>query len=165
MSLEHGTLRSKFPASSLPSNLTWNHPYSRDALPPSPTSTHTIHAALTRSTGPNLGTIALSALMLTLIQLLQLLILFLQRLPFYIPARAFFLVSGIRFAVGYLEAGTTALSRYALVYTGLTGDPFMTSARRARALIVGAETRVGRRKRFSAERRSSASYLQLVAFF
>ncbi|KAF8231056.1 hypothetical protein L208DRAFT_1399451 [Tricholoma matsutake] len=122
-----------------------------DASPPSPTSTHTIHAAITRSTGPNLGTIVLSALLLTLVHLLSLLTLFLHRLPMYIPARAFFLVSGIRFAVGYLEAGTTALSKYALVYAGLTGDPFMGSARRARALTVGAETRVGRRRGYSAE--------------
>ncbi|KAG6829364.1 hypothetical protein H0H87_011673 [Tephrocybe sp. NHM501043] len=115
--------------------------------PPPPTSTHTIHAALTRSTGPSLGTIALSALLLTAIRILTLLTLLLHRLPVYIPARAFFLVTGIRMAVGYLEAVTTALSKYALIYTGLTGDSFMNSARRAKALTTGAEAKTGRNAR------------------
>jgi Plasma-membrane choline transporter len=91
--------------------------------------------------------------------------LFLQRLPLYIPARAFFLVSGIRFAVGYLEAGTTALSKYALVYSGLTGDPFMGSARRARALTVAAETRVGKRRGFNAERGFCLSGWEVVLIY
>ncbi|KAF8077556.1 plasma-membrane choline transporter-domain-containing protein [Lyophyllum atratum] len=115
-----------------------------DALPPPPMSTHTIHAALTRSTGPSLGSIVLSALLLTIIRMLTLLTLFLHRLPLYIPARAFFVVSGIRTVVGYLETVTTALSKYALVYSGLTGDPFMNSARRARALTSGVEAKSGR---------------------
>ncbi|KAG6811715.1 hypothetical protein H0H92_006172, partial [Tricholoma furcatifolium] len=118
-----------------------------DAPLPPPTSTHTIHAALTRSTGPSLGTIALSALILTAIRIFTLLILFLNRLPVYIPARAFFLVTGIRMVVGYLESVTTALSKYALVYAGLTGDPFMNSARRARALTNGIEAKSGRNAR------------------
>lgn len=108
-------------------------------------STHTIHAALTRSTGPSLGTIALSALILTIVRILALLALFLQRLPLYIPARAFFLVTGIRLVVGYLETVTTALSKYALVYAGLTGDPFMNSARRVRALTASVEAKAGRK--------------------
>ncbi|KAG5642920.1 hypothetical protein DXG03_001871 [Asterophora parasitica] len=115
-----------------------------DAAPPPQMSTHTIHAALVRSTGPSIGTVALSALLLTIIRMLTLLTLFLQRLPLYIPARAFFLVSGIRLAVGYLETATTALSKYALVYSGLTGDPFMNSARRAKVLTGGAEAKVAR---------------------
>ncbi|KAG6864417.1 hypothetical protein C0991_009647 [Blastosporella zonata] len=124
-----------------------------DAPLPPPTSTHTIHAALTRSTGPSLGTIVLSALLLTVIRILSLLTLFLHRLPVYIPARAFFLVTGIRMVVGYLEMVTTALSKYALVYGGLTGDPFMNSARRAQALTIGLESKTGRtaRKRYGTE--------------
>ncbi|KAF5368765.1 hypothetical protein D9615_010409 [Tricholomella constricta] len=122
-----------------------------DAPPPPPTSTHTIHAALTRSTGPSIGTIVLSALLLTIIRMLTLLTLFLQRLPLYIPARAFFLVSGIRMAAGYLETATTALSKYALIYSGLTGDPFMNSARRARALTSGVEAKAGRSGRKGGE--------------
>lgn len=80
--------------------------------------------------------------------------LFLNRLPVYIPARAFFLVTGIRMVVGYLEGVTTALSKYALVYAGLTGDSFMSSARRAQALTNGAEAKTGRnaRKGFGMER-------------
>ncbi|KAF9462686.1 plasma-membrane choline transporter-domain-containing protein [Collybia nuda] len=124
-----------------------------EVIPPPPTSTHIIHAALTRSTGPSLGSIALSALILTIIRLLALLTLLLQRLPLYIPARAFFLVTGIRMAVGYLETITTALSKYALIYSGLTGDPFMNSARRAQALTGAVEAKTGHlgRRRFSAE--------------
>ncbi|KAG5337824.1 hypothetical protein C0989_008650 [Termitomyces sp. Mn162] len=118
-----------------------------DAPPPPPMSTHTIHAALTRSTGPSLGTIALSALILTCIRILTLFMIFLNRLPLYIPARAFFLVAGIRMVVGYLEGVTTALSKYALVYAGLTGDPFMTSARRAQALTNGVEAKSKRNAR------------------
>ncbi|RDB22997.1 hypothetical protein Hypma_009712, partial [Hypsizygus marmoreus] len=120
-----------------------------DAPVPPPTSTHTIHAALTRSTGPSLGTVVLSALILTLIRILTLLTLVLQRLPMYIPARAFFIVSGTRMAVGYLEGVTTALSGYALVYAGITGDPFMPSARRSRVLTasVEAKARTGRGRR------------------
>ncbi|KAK0496810.1 plasma-membrane choline transporter-domain-containing protein [Armillaria luteobubalina] len=117
-----------------------------DAPPPPPMSTHTIHAALTRSTGPSLGTVVVSALILTAIRLLTLLTLFFERLPLYMPARALFLVSGIRVVVGFLEGITTALSKYALVYVGITGDPFMPSARRARALT----NKVGKRG-FSAE--------------
>ncbi|EKM82336.1 hypothetical protein AGABI1DRAFT_33892 [Agaricus bisporus var. burnettii JB137-S8] len=115
-----------------------------DALPQPPMSTHTIHAAAVRSTGSSLGTVCLSALILTIIRLLTLFTLFLERLPAYIPPRAFFLTNGIRVAVGYLDGVTTALSKYALVYTGMTGDPFMPSARRARALTTAIETRVDR---------------------
>ncbi|TFK72735.1 hypothetical protein BDN72DRAFT_835824 [Pluteus cervinus] len=118
-----------------------------DAPIPPPTSTHTIHAAITRSTGPSLGTIALSALILTAIRLLVLLSLGLERLPIYLPSRALFLVSGIRFAVGALERITAALSQYALIYAGLTGDPFMPSAKRARQLTTKLESRVDMRRR------------------
>jgi len=97
-------------------------------------STHTIHAAITRSSGPSLGTIVLSALILTGIRVLTLLTLFLERLPIYLPVQLIFMVSWIRMAVGFLDSVTTALSKYALVYVGLTGDPFMPSARRTRAL-------------------------------
>lgn len=136
---------------------------SLEASPPPPMSTHIIHAALTRSTGPSLGTIVFSALLLTMIRLLTLITLFLQRLPLYIPARAFFLVTGIRMAVGYLETVTTALSKYALVYSGLTGDPFMNSARRARALTSGIEAKAGKagRRGLGAERK----YVHLCLFF
>ncbi|KAG6859844.1 hypothetical protein C0995_003067 [Termitomyces sp. Mi166 len=118
-----------------------------DAPSPPPMSTRTIHAALTRSTGPSLGTIALSALILTSIRILTFLILFLNRLSVYIPARAFFLVTGIRMSVGYLEGVTTALSKYALIYAGLTGDPFMSSARRAQTLTTGVEAKTRRNAR------------------
>ena len=106
--------------------------FSPDAAPPSPTSTHTIHAALTRATSPSLGTIILSALILTLIRLLTLLTLLLRRVPVYVSFRL--IVTAAAISVRMLEGMTTALSRHALVYTGLTGDPFFVSARRAKAL-------------------------------
>lgn len=105
-------------------------------LPPPPMSTHTIHAAITRSTGPSLGTTVLSALILTGIRALTLLTLFLERLPIYLPPQLLFTIGWIRMAVGFLDSVTTALSKYALVYVGITGDPFMPSARRTRALTV-----------------------------
>jgi len=82
------------------------------------------------------------------VHVLSLVTIALQRLPFYlrrvpwvplsIPI-ALYVIPGIRFVVGYLEGVTTALSRYALVYTGLTGDEFWYSAKRARALVTGVE--------------------------
>jgi hypothetical protein len=61
-------------------------------------------------------------------------------------------------ALGYLDNATTALSKYALVYAGLTGDAFMPSARRARALTSGVEANSGKfgRRGFSAEREFTA---------
>jgi hypothetical protein len=106
-------------------------------------STHTIHAALTRSTTSSLGTIVLSALILTSLRLLALLTAFLRAAPSYLPLpmRPFVhpLTIGTTMAVGWLDNVTTALSKYALVYTGLTGDPFFPSARRARALSAAIE--------------------------
>jgi hypothetical protein len=104
---------------------------------PPPMDTHTIHSALVRSTGPNLGSTCLGALILTIIRVLMGLTIFLDRLPLYLPTavlRYVVITNGLRVAVGYLEAITTSLSKYALVYVGLTGDPFMPSARRTQAL-------------------------------
>ncbi|KAJ8092521.1 hypothetical protein PM082_023774 [Marasmius tenuissimus] len=131
--------------------------------------THTIHAALTRSTGSSLGTVVLAALILTAIRLLALLTIFLDRLPGWIDAlggwvtrvarggfsgiftggfgsaarttvaRGTFmgiLVSVTRAAVGYLEGITLSLSKYAVVYAGLTGEEFWISARRGSALTA-----------------------------
>ena len=132
------------------------HPFvSPDTAQPRRTSTHGINAAIVRSTGPSLGTIALSGLLLTIVRFLYLLTYFMRQIPPYIPARAFFVISGVRFAINYLESATTALSKYALVYAGLTGDPFMQSARRARALTSSVEEKIGRygRRKISSERR------------
>ncbi|PFH46316.1 hypothetical protein AMATHDRAFT_7977 [Amanita thiersii Skay4041] len=124
-----------------------------DTTPLPPSSTHTIHAAIIRSTGPSIGTIALSALLLTIIRMLTILAALLHRLPAYIPARIFFVATGVRMVINYLETVTTALSKYALVYSGLTGDPFMHSARRAKALTTTVEGKVGRygRRKISTE--------------
>ncbi|TFK36414.1 plasma-membrane choline transporter-domain-containing protein [Crucibulum laeve] len=126
------------------------------APPPPPTSTHAIHAALVRASGPSLGTAVLSALILTALRFLTLLTIFLHRLPIYLPARfiatAPFVINAARMGAGYLEGVTTALSKYALVYAGLTGDAFMQSARRGRALTAAVEGKVaqGRRGRSAA---------------
>lgn len=131
--------------------------FSPEAPQPRRTSTHGINAAIARSTGPSLGTVVLSGLLLTIVRLLYLMMYSLRQLPPYIPARAFFVITGVRMAVNYLESATTALSKYALVYAGLTGDPFMQSARRARALTSSVEEKIGRygRRKISSERQFS----------
>ncbi|EEB89802.1 hypothetical protein MPER_12065 [Moniliophthora perniciosa FA553] len=75
------------PLPPLPSltTITAMHSHSRAA------DTRTFHAALTRAYGPSLGTISLSALILTLVRLLVLVALFLDRLPGWIDAGVAFL--------------------------------------------------------------------------
>ncbi|KAI0333631.1 hypothetical protein GY45DRAFT_1389035 [Cubamyces sp. BRFM 1775] len=121
--------------------------------PPPPTSTHTIHAALTRATQPSLGTIVLSALIVTAIRVMGLITIGLRALPAYLPPYMRIVSVGAGMAVGYLEAATGSLSTYALVYTGLTGDAFFPSARRARALTGAVENPalVNYRRRFKTE--------------
>ncbi|KAI0780499.1 plasma-membrane choline transporter-domain-containing protein [Trametes elegans] len=121
--------------------------------PPPPTSTHTIHAALMRASQPSLGTIVLSALIITAIRALGLLMIGLRALPAYLPPYMRVVSVGATMAVGYLEGVTNSLSTYALVYTGLTGDAFFPSARRARALTGAVEDPrvVDYRRRFKTE--------------
>ena len=66
-----------------------------------------------------------------------------------------FVSVGAGMAVGYLEGVTSTLSTYALVYVGLTGDPFFPSARRSRALASTVETSNAARYRqkFKTERK------------
>ncbi|KAF8958026.1 plasma-membrane choline transporter-domain-containing protein [Flammula alnicola] len=97
-------------------------------LPP-PTSTHTIHAALTRSTGPSLGSIVLASLILTLLRVLH-----------FSPSSC---SACPHCSLGY--PGSERVSRYALVYAGLTGVGFWECARRGRVLVSGIEEVVGRR--------------------
>lgn len=124
-------------------------------LPP-PTSTHTIHAALFRASQPSLGTVVLSALIMASIRIMGLLVLALRALPLYLPPYMRFVSVGAAMAVGYLETVTNALSTYALVYTGLTGDPFLPSARRARTLTGAVESSslARYRRKFKTERKS-----------
>lgn len=98
-----------------------------------------------------------SALILTGIRVLGLLTLSLRRLPLYLPIYLRPLATGSMMAVGILDEITTALSKYALVYTGLTGDPFMPSARRVRALTASVEAKDAARykRKFKTERMSS----------
>jgi hypothetical protein len=138
--------------------------FSPDMPPPPPTSTHTIHAALTRASQPSLGTIVLSALLLTGIRVLALLTAFFRLAPAYLPfvLRPWLqpLIVGASMAVGLLDNVTTALSKYALVYVGLTGDAFFVAARRARALTAAVEgASEGKyQRKFKTERKSGRPY-------
>lgn len=138
--------------------ISFTHDLSPDVPIPLPSDTHIIHAALMRAAYPSLGSIVLSALILTGIRLVGLLTLALRWLPLYLPLalRPWCqpIIFGSGMAVSYLESVTTSLSKYALIYTGLTGDPFFVSARRARALTATVETTsAGRyRKKFKTER-------------
>ena len=152
---------------------------------PSPTSTHTIHAALVRSTGPSLGSIVLASLIHSLFQLLTILTIFLQNLPFYlrripwVPVAApiaIYVIPGVGWVVSLLEGWTTKLNKYGLIYAGLTGEPFWVSAARAGVLIdKGREETVSvdadgnrrgsrvlkKKKGFSSERKFSLFLLSL----
>ncbi|GBE81833.1 hypothetical protein SCP_0402060 [Sparassis crispa] len=124
-----------------------------DATPPAPTNTHTIHAALTRAMQPSLGSIVLSALIIASVRCLGLLAAGLRILPAYLPPYLRVASVGASMAAGYLEGATSTLSTHALVYIGLTGDPFFPSARRARALTAAVESSsvVNYRRRFKTE--------------
>ncbi|KAF9014234.1 plasma-membrane choline transporter-domain-containing protein [Cyathus striatus] len=111
----------------------------QDAPPPIISSTHIIMNALTRSTGPSLGSIALSSLILTLLRLLTL------DVPYSTFRLIPFALTGVRWTVAYIERVTDAMSAYALVYVGITGDRFWDSARRSRALVRSVEQERGRR--------------------
>ncbi|KZT09551.1 uncharacterized protein LAESUDRAFT_695158 [Laetiporus sulphureus 93-53] len=121
--------------------------------PPPPTNTHTIHAAITRATQPSLGTVVLSALIIAVIRFLGLLVAGLRALPYYLPPYMRLVSVAAGFAVGYMENVTGSLSKYALVYTGLTGDAFFPSARRSRTLTAEVEKSsvVDYRRRFKTE--------------
>ncbi len=110
--------------------------------------THRIHAALYRALQPSLGSIALAGLLLTLTRILLLFTVFLRRVPVYLPIALRIYTSPLLFAAGYLEDAAGSLSKYALVYVGLTGEGFWVSARRARALVAGAESGSGRFRKY-----------------
>jgi hypothetical protein len=114
-----------------------------------------------RATQPSLGSIVLSALILTGVRTLSLASTALARLPGFLPLVARPYVTPVAFALGYAVAwlenslNTSTLSTHALVYVGLTGDPFLPSAKRARALTLAIEgTSEGKYKRkFKTERK------------
>ncbi|KAN0139617.1 Choline transporter-like protein [Lactarius tabidus] len=104
--------------------------------PPPPMDMHRIHTALYRPAQPSLGSIALLILLLALTQIL-LLTVFLRRIPVDLPITL----------LGYLEDAADSLSKYTLVYVGITGEGFWVSARHARALVASAENGTGRLKK------------------
>jgi hypothetical protein len=133
--------------------LTTTHACSPTIPTPPPMDTHRIHAALYRSLQPSLGSIALAGLLLTLTRMLLLFTVFLRRVPVYLPIALRLYTGPLLFAAGYLEDAAGSLSKYALVYVGLTGEGFWVSARRARALVAGAESGTGRfKKNFKSDR-------------
>ncbi|KAI5124375.1 hypothetical protein M0805_008978 [Coniferiporia weirii] len=106
---------------------------------PPPMDTYRAHAALRRSTDMSLGSIVLSALLLTGVRILSLLSGLLRKAPMpFIPWFAF--------PLNLLENMTGTLSTLALVYVGLTGDAFFSSAKRARALTSAVSNSGGRVK-------------------
>lgn len=116
-------------------------------------NTHRLHAALYRASQSSLGSIVLAGLLLTLTRMLLLFTVFLRRVPVYLPITMRMYTGPLLFAAGYLEDMAGSLSKYALVYVGLTGEGFWVSARRTRALVAGAENGSGRfRKHFKLER-------------
>ncbi|KAF5379899.1 hypothetical protein D9757_007168 [Collybiopsis confluens] len=158
--------------------------YAMGALPPfvllsslsgSSSQTHLIHAGFYRATNSSLGSICLSALILSSIRLLTLVTVILVNLPDWLawgwfslgrlfsiwlpPPIVFFVrnasaaVAGpvmiqvwtvirrfflwiILVAVRYLEGLTDNMSRYALVYVGMTGRTWADSSRRVGALMT-----------------------------
>lgn len=119
--------------------------------PPPPTSTHTIHAALFRATQPSLGSVVLASLIQAIVRAIGIACMGLRALPAYLPPYMRIVSVAAGMLVGYLESVTSQLSTYALIYIGLTGDPCMPSARRARALTGAVETDSYRQK-FRTER-------------
>ena len=104
------------------------------------------------------------ALLALLLQRLPPLLLRIPWVPLSVPV-ALYVVPGVRIAVGWLEAKSGTLSKYALVYAGLTGAGFWESAKRGRVLVNGIEgptvetepvrgerRNLNRNRRFSSER-------------
>ena len=121
-----------------------------------------------RATQPSLGSIVLAGLILTGVRILGLLTIALRRFPGYLPlpVRPFLqpLVIASAFAVGYLENATGSLSTHALVYLGLTGDPFFPSARRAAALTAAVNGSVAKyRRKFKNDRMSRAPSILITS--
>ncbi|KAH8117285.1 plasma-membrane choline transporter-domain-containing protein [Phellopilus nigrolimitatus] len=106
---------------------------------PPPFDTFRIHAALYRSADTSLGSVALSALLLTGVRILTLTAGLLRRAP--MP-----LLPWLTLPLNMLGNMTGALSTLALVYTGLTGDAFFPSARRARVLTAAVMNSSGKVK-------------------
>jgi hypothetical protein len=79
-------------------------------------------SALYRASQPLLGSIVLAALLLTLTRMLLLCTVFLRRVPVYLPIPLRMYTGPLLFAAGYLEDVAGSLSKYALVYVGLTGE-------------------------------------------
>ncbi|KAL1743701.1 hypothetical protein HDZ31DRAFT_40347 [Schizophyllum fasciatum] len=119
-----------------------------DAPRPRPMDTHTIHAALFRATHTSLGTVCLAGAIISSLRALALVTAFLSRLPPWLTLGAMsthpianilkpvalMLASGVAWAVRWLETVGEGVGGDALVYAGLTGEPFWKAAGRSAAL-------------------------------
>jgi hypothetical protein len=118
-----------------------------------------------RSTETSLGSVVLSAMILTGLRLLSLSSRFFTWLPLAAPLASRPYVTPVSMALVYVmnwlenKVHARTMSAHALVYVGLTGNTFMPSARRARTLTSkvedeGTNIGVGKYKRkFKTERR------------
>ncbi|TDL27314.1 hypothetical protein BD410DRAFT_782403 [Rickenella mellea] len=113
------------------------------ATPP-PMSTHDIHAALFRATSPSLGTVVLSALLLAGVRLLAITAALIRRAP--MP-----LLPWLSLPLSIIGNLSQSLSTHVLIYTGITGDAFFSSARRARALTAASDNLKGALRRIGGD--------------
>ncbi|EJD44142.1 hypothetical protein AURDEDRAFT_185171 [Auricularia subglabra TFB-10046 SS5] len=106
--------------------------FQRPQTPSQDDAMETTTAALFRASGPSFGSVAVAGLFLSAARALSLGTYALYRLttPPAIPPSLHPLTVPLRMLAALLRS----LSNYALVYAGITGEPFFPSARRARAL-------------------------------
>ncbi|PWN39761.1 hypothetical protein IE81DRAFT_368825 [Ceraceosorus guamensis] len=111
------------------------------AIPPPPTQVDIVRASFARATGPALGTVLIAALVLSLARLAALIAatarsasrqLAYPRVPALLSplAHAAAMLAG-------LSAVLKGVSDFALVYTGITNEPFWSSTRRAGRVARG----------------------------
>jgi len=84
--------------------------------------------------------------------------------PLYLPIPLRIYSGPLLYAAGYLEDAVGSLSKYALVYVGLTGEGFWINARCVRALVTSASSGAGRfRKNFKSERANISCALKMIS--
>ncbi|KAH9953560.1 hypothetical protein BGW80DRAFT_507321 [Lactifluus volemus] len=79
--------------------------------------------------------LAPASLLFTLMRMLLLFIIFLRRVPVYLPISLRIYTGPLLYVAGYLEDAAGSLSIFALVYVGLTGEGFWASARHAKTFL------------------------------
>lgn len=102
--------------------------------PARPTTYEVTHAAFSRASGPSLGSICVSTLVLTFTQVTIFILRSLRRIS--TPPQLYFLASlhPLELIAG-LIAILDSLGSYTLTYIGLTGEKFWVSAKQSRELV------------------------------